>query len=148
MIAVAQKQRLKRSSSSVKSAGVSCVETVTHLIRKNTKKTGGKKRMNEEESVDKKISRMCDEMMEELKKKEKIAKKKDTLVGRFFYVSVGDGKAFYQITDIDEDQVEITHFDHPMNEYQAPYFQKGKWIDKDWVEERLQAEKNMKELFS
>lgn len=94
------------------------------------------------------IQRLTEEMMEKLEEDDQKARENDTLVGRFFYLPVADGRAYYQVTDVDGNKVKVEHFDHEMNDYKASYLGDGKWIDKGWVKDKLKQKEKLKDLFS
>lgn len=77
--------------------------------------------------------------MKILDKSDREAKKKGTLVGRYFTESVADGQAYYLVINENKKKgtVVIEHIDDVWGEYVHQYFGYGKEIDRKYVKEKI-----------
>ena len=85
---------------------------------------------------------------EELKRIDAIARGAGTILGRSFSLPVGDGKAIYQVVELDARTVKVVRCSGICpDEWQDSYIGQGRNLDRMWVEQAIKGEDAMRRLF-
>lgn len=88
-----------------------------------------------------------DENWEELKRIDNICKKRGTILGRYFTISVGDGNAVYQITALKNNAVYVVVCDVDSDGYTDLVLGEESWMERSLAEQLIESRDRMAEFF-
>lgn len=100
------------------------------------------------ESEEKDFCKRWDENTKRIDEIDKKAKEEGTLLHRFIYESIADGKAVYQIIKVNKKTVRIRVCEGIGDDWVIPYWGREASIDKAYVEEMIRRQDVLSSMFN